>query len=193
MNINSKYYTDNADIFIEGTIKCDMSLQYKFFEKHLKDNAKLILDLGFGSGRDSLHFSQNYNVYAIDPVEEFCSRAKQLGLENVFCMSAQDINFMNMFDGIWACASLLHVPSFELQEVFKKCCNALKDDGVMYCSFKYGEYEGERNGRYFTDLNEQKLKDILKNTNLNIIEICITEDVRPDRNEEWLNVILKKF
>ena len=193
MNTNSKYYTEHAKDFIEGTINCDMSIQYGFFEKYLSKNAKKIMDLGFGSGRDSLYFkSKGYKVCAIDPTQEFCDNAKKLGLDDVRCLTAQELDFHNEFDGIWACASLLHVPSNELNDVLKKCSKALKENGVMYCSFKYGEYEGIRNERYFTDLNEESFKRFLKDTNLVMLETLITKDVRPDREERWLNVILSK-
>lgn len=193
MNINSKYYEDNANIFINDTFSCDMTIQYNFFEKEL-NNAKVIMDLGFGSGRDSLYFmSKGYEVYAIDPTLAFCDNAKKLGIKNVYNLYAQDIEFENMFDGIWACASLLHIPSSELNLVFKKCSKALKNNGIMYVSFKYGSFEGDRNGRFFLDLDEEVLKKYLVDTNLTIIDTLITEDVRPDKTTKWLNVILRKF
>ncbi len=188
----SNYYKENSQEFIDGTINCDMTIQYEFFERNLYDKPNTILDLGFGSGRDSLYFSKKYDVYSLDPVEEFCDNAKNLGLKNVYCTTVQDMEFNNMFDGIWACASLLHIPYNELNQAFKKCYDALKPDGVMYCSFKYGTYQGERNGRYFTDLNEELLFNVLKNTGLTILETSITEDVRAKRSGKWLNAILHK-
>ena len=187
------YYNEHAKDFIEGTINCDMSVQYNFFEKHLNKDTKRIMDLGFGSGRDSLYFkSKGYIVTSLDPTVEFCQKAKELGLDDIRCITAQEIDYTEEFDGIWACASLLHVPSNELNEVFKRCSKALKQNGIMYCSFKYGEYEGIRNGRYFTDLNEETFKEYILNTGLKIVDTLITKDVRPDREESWLNVILKK-
>ena len=186
----SNFYEDNAKAFIDDTFNCDMSFQYNLFEKYL-NNAEKIMDLGFGSGRDSLYFmSKGYDVYAIDPSESFCINAKKLGIKNVYNLYAQDIDFENMFDGIWACASLLHVSSKDLNLVFKKCSKALKKNGIIYASFKYGEFEGERNGRYFLDLNESSINNYLKGTNLKIKEYIITEDVRPDNSTKWLNVIL---
>ena len=193
MDINSKYYDENADAFIADTFECDMSAQYHFFEKYISANAKTILDLGFGSGRDSLYFiNKGYDVYAIDPSKKFCENAKRIGIKNVFQITAQEIVFTNLFDGIWACASLLHVPSKELPKVFEKCANALKDGGIMYASFKYGDFEGERNGRVFLDIDENSINSFLINTGLTIKEILITDDVRPNKREKWLNVILKK-
>ena len=105
----------------------------------------------------------------------------------------QDIEYINMFDGIWACASLLHIPTYEMVDVLNKCYQALKTNGVMYCSFKYGEFEGERNGRFFLDLIEERVRQFVSKTKFQILEVFITEDVRPDKTERWLNVILKKL
>jgi SAM-dependent methyltransferase len=193
MSTNSKYYEEHAKDFIDNTINCDMSVQYNFFEKDLSKEAKRIMDLGFGSGRDSLYFkSKGYKVTSIDPTKEFCEKAKELGLEDVRCITAQKIDDCNEYDGIWACASLLHVPSVELNDVFKRCYKSLKKNGIMYCSFKYGEFEGIRKERFFVDLNEQSFKEYIKDTGFVIKEMLITKDVRPDRTESWLNVILGK-
>ena len=144
------------------------------------------MDLGFGSARDSLYFkSKGYQVTSIDPIKKFC-------VKDIKCMTAQEIDYNEEFDGIWACASLLHVPKKELNDVFIKCYKALKKNGVMYCSFKYGDFEGIRQGRFFIDLNEDTFKIYIKNTLFSINEILITNDVRPDRKEKWLNVILIK-
>lgn len=191
MSINSKYYNENKDSFIENTINCDMSLQYNYFLKHMNKKGT-ILDLGFGSGRDMMYFHKlGYSVIGIDPTDSFVSIMKDKGYE-VYLTTAQEMNFENEFDGIWACASLLHVPSNELELAFKKCEKGLKENGVIYCSFKYGTYEGERNGRIFTDLNETLISSYLANTELEIVDTMITTDVRPDREEKWLNCILKK-
>lgn len=187
------YYKEHAKEFIEDTINCDMSEQYRFFEKYLKSGGT-ILDVGFGSGRDSLYFkNKGYEVYSIDPEEEFVKHGRELGLTNVYQLKAEEMVFENMFDGIWACASLLHVPSNSLRNVFEKCSISLKDNGVMYVSFKYGDFEGIRNGRFYLDLNEQSLQNYLSGTSLRIVELSITEDARPDRKEKWLNAIVVKI
>jgi SAM-dependent methyltransferase len=191
MNKTNEYYSTNMKDFVDNTINLDMSSLYSIFEKYLKPSDS-VLDLGFGSGRDSLYFSKKYITYSIDPVDEFVAHGKSMGLEHVFKMSAEEMNFENMFDGIWACASLLHVAKEKLSFVFKKCEEALKEKGILYVSFKYGDFSGERNGRYFIDLNEDLIKQYLQKTILEMIEYFITEDVRPDRSEKWLNVIVRK-
>lgn len=192
MNNTIHYYNTNIETYVESTIHIDMSKQYGFFEKRL--SGKCILDLGFGSGRDSLYFvNKGYSVYAVDPSEQFCKHAREVGIPNVYQMSAQEINFENQFDGIWACASLLHVPFNELSNVFCLCTQALKEDGTMYASFKYGDTEREVNGRRFTDMTLSRLEDVLKDSGLSIVDSYESIDNRPDVEDRWLNVILKRM
>ena len=72
---------------------------------------------------------------------------------------------------------------------------ALKEKGIIYTSFKYSNFEGERNGRYFTDFTEDTFDKFMKEIQeLTIEEEWITSDVRPGRGEEkWLNLILRKI
>jgi hypothetical protein len=103
----------------------------------------------------------------------------------------QDLEAIGIYDGIWACASLLHVPADELQSVFSLLARALTPGGTLYCSFKHGEFEGIRDGRYFTDLTEAGLTKIVDASGLAIVETRITNDVRPEQVKvEWLNAIM---
>lgn len=184
------YYSNHADEFIETTISCDMSVQYDLFRKYVKDKSK-ILDVGFGSARDMLYFkSIGFDVYGIDACEEFVKRATNMGL-NAKLVKVEDITYINEFDGIWACASLLHCE--DLVRALNKCYDALKDNGIMYVSFKYGDFKGIRKERYFIDLDEESIKEVISNTCFNFVDCLLTSDVRPNRsNEKWLNVILRK-
>ena len=185
------YYNKHAKEYIDNTNNVYMKEYYDIFESYIDSNAK-ILDIGFGSGRDSLYFkNKGYNVYSIDNVKEFCNYAKSIGLDNVYCISIEDINYINEFDAIWACASLLHIELNKLEYVFNKCYKALKDNGVMYVSFKYGTFEGVIDDRYFTYLNEDSFNNIIKNTDFKIDKMLIKEDLL-NRDIKWLNAILKK-
>lgn len=188
------YYNQVADDFFSETIEVNMSSQYALFEKYLFEGSK-ILDCGCGSGRDSKHFlDAGYNVVAIDGSATLCKKASEYtGLEVVNTIF-QDISFNNEFDGVWASASLLHVPSDELPSVLKKIKNSLVNKGILYVSFKYGEFEGERNGRFYLDLNEESFNRIITAVGgFEIKEVFISEDVRPAKeNEKWLNAVLIK-
>ena len=76
----------------------------------------------------------------------------------------------------------------------QKMARAVRSGGIIYTSFKYGQFSGERNGRFFTDLDEEGLARLLKEVGgLVVKELWITGDVRPGRGEEkWLNVLLTK-
>ena len=187
MNKTDKYYKKNCEKYIASTSLLDMNTQYDFFLKHFKGTK--ILDIGFGSGRDLKFFSQYYDVLGIDVIDEFVLRCKNY---NVLKLSVLDMEFENSFDGIWACASLLHIESKNLNSAFKNISRALKDNGILYCSFKYGDFQGLRDNRYYIDLTEESILNYLKDTSLKIIDTLISVDVRNDSNQKWLNVIMKK-
>ena len=194
MNETLDYYNQNADAFIQGTLNADMSGQYQKFLKHLSKECKL-LDLGCGSGRDSAWFaSLGFSVTAVDGSEVLCQRVKmKYGIE-ALCLSFEDISFQEEFDGIWACASLLHVKKADMPKVLGKVSAALKSGGVLYASFKYGQEERISNGRFFNDYTEKDMDTLLTPENrLTLLEYWITEDVRPERSgERWLNWIARK-
>ncbi len=188
------YYNQNADAFVEGTASVDFKeIQNKFLCR-LKTDAR-ILDFGCGSGRDTKYFlEQGYRTDAIDGSEELCIRASQLTGIEVKHVLFQQFESDEMYDGVWACASILHVPKAELADVFARIHAAMKPDAVLYCSFKYGTFEGERNGRYFTDFTEDTFRDwAAEHTGFAIKELWITGDVRENRGaEKWLNVFMEK-
>ncbi|MCI9141412.1 MAG: class I SAM-dependent methyltransferase [Lachnospiraceae bacterium] len=188
------YYDGNADNFINNTVEVNFSTTQNRFLSKLKKGAS-ILDFGCGSGRDTKYFlEQGYQVTAIDGSIELCKAASRYTGIPVKHMLFQELNESERYDGIWACSSILHLPLPELEEIFQRMTAALKEHGILYTSFKYGTYEGERNGRYFTDMTEGKFSDFLQNIKgLEIEEQWVSSDVRPGRGDEkWLNIILRK-
>ena len=194
MDYTIDYYNQNAKNFIENTQNVDMHLaQDKFLQ--LLDSQSSILDFGCGSGRDTKYFlEKGYHVTATDGSAELCKLASAFTGIEVKEMLFQELDDINKYDGIWACSSILHLPKKELFPVLRKKCIALKSAGVIYSSFKYGDFEGERNGRYFTDFTEDTFRDFIKDIpELTIEDHWITSDVRPGRgNEKWLNLIIRK-
>ena len=189
------YYNLNAKKFIENTLNADMHITQDRFLRVLAEN-RFILDFGCGSGRDTKYFlSKGYQVEATDGSSELCKLASAFTGIKVKEMLFQDLDASDKYDGIWACSSILHLSKKELLPVIRKMCDALKDNGVIYTSFKYGDFEGERNGRYFTDFTEDTFDKFIKVIQeLMIEEEWITSDVRPGRGEEkWLNLILRKI
>ncbi len=106
----------------------------------------------------------------------------------------EELDKKEKYDGIWACASILHLSKNDLKITFRNMSRALKLNGVIYTSFKYGSFEGYRNERYFTDFVEELFREFIKEfPELDIEDLWITADVRKGRGEEkWLNTILRK-
>ena len=194
MNQTLNYYAENAADFAENTVNVDFSVTQERFLTRLRPGAS-ILDFGCGSGRDTKVFLDwGYRVTAIDGSPELCRIASAYTGIPVRQMLFDDLNDVETYDGIWACASILHVPSAELPDIFRRMISALKPRGIIYTSFKYGTFEGERNGRRFTDFTEETFTEFVKQfPELTGDDQWISADVRPGRSDEkWLNVILRK-
>ncbi|MCS4272466.1 MULTISPECIES: bifunctional 2-polyprenyl-6-hydroxyphenol methylase/3-demethylubiquinol 3-O-methyltransferase UbiG [Raoultella] len=191
MTIN--YYQHNADSFFTATVAVDMSSLYAPFVEALTP-PELILDAGCGSGRDAKAFAEmGYQVEAFDASSEMVARAARYSGLPVRQRSFTDISETARYDGIWCCASLLHVPGDELPGVMQRLATALKPGGVWYVSFKYGTGEREKEGRRFTDLDEAGLAALVAAlVDIDITRMWQTLDKRPDRSETWLNALLLK-
>lgn len=194
LNKTINYYDTNAKEFVEGTLNVDFKVTQDKFINKLPAKG-YILDFGCGSGRDTKYFlAKDFNVEAIDGSIELCKIASEYTNIKVCHMYFNELSIVNKYDGIWACSSILHLSLDDLVDVFKRMSKALKDEGIIYTSFKYGDFSGERNGRYFTDMTEDSFAKLIANVeNLKVEEQWITADVRPQRgNEKWLNLILRK-
>lgn len=184
-----EYYDNNAEKFLSDTVDVEFGELQGKFAAMLPAGGR-ILDLGCGSGRDSLAFLKaGFEVDAVDGSQKMVEAAKRLtGLPVVHALFG-DYEPIREYDGIWACSSLLHVKSNELSYLISKYAKALKPRGVFYLSFKLGDYEGLRNGRWFTDLTEASFRALVDTIDdIEIEKIDITADVRPGRSsEKWLN------
>lgn len=188
------YYERCAKQFYSDTVNVEFAeVQNRFLAK--LEKGAYILDFGCGSGRDTKYFlERGYEVDAVDGSEELCKLASEYTGIEVRRMLFQDLDEVEMYDGIWACSSILHLSKNELVNVMRKMAVALKGGGVIYTSFKYGDFEGERNGRHFTDMTEEKFSEILGQVgNLVMDEMWVSGDARKERGEEkWLNLVLRK-
>lgn len=187
------YYHAHADPFFADTYRVDMAPLYAHFLPHLPPNA-LILDAGCGSGRDSRAFlAQGHRVVAFDACEALVHRAREYTGLAVRHHDFFSVNETAGYDGIWACASLLHVLEKDMPECLHRLWQALKPGGVFYLSFKHGEGERLQQGRHFTDATPSRLAQWLQAlSDVASSETWITEDARPDRHERWLNALLKR-
>ena len=187
------YYNKHAEEFTASTFEVDMESLYQPFLAELLEGAR-ILDVSCGSGRDTLAFkNKGYQVDAIDYSEELVKKASRLTGIPIKLKSFYEVDDCEAYDGIWACASLLHCERTRLKEVIGKLVSALKPNGVLYMSFKYGNGDRQKDGRQFTDLDEVQAKALLGQFDrVQQIQQWITIDQRPERQEKWLNLIWKK-
>lgn len=187
------YYEKNASAFIDQTQAADMAQHYERFLHRIPD-AGSILDAGSGSGRDAAWFkARGYHVEAFDASPAMVNATQQLAQVPTRLMTFEDFEWGHQFDGIWACASLLHVQRNRLTHVFDRLLAALQPGGCIYCSFKLGTEEREVNGRYFNDLDSSLLETLLSGAGGRVEDTWITGDVRPGRHgESWLNALLAK-
>lgn len=189
------YYNKNSEEYFNSTLNVDMTNTYKPFLKLVPKDGK-ILDLGCGSGRDSMNFIKlGYEVIAVDGAKKLAKRASVLLGKEVIVSTFEELELKEKFHGIWACASLLHIKREDLKTVLNNLYNNLDDNGVFYMSFKYGEkeYVDDKN-RYFNCFTDESIISFInENTKYNILGLYITEDKLGRVNEvKWVNLICNK-
>lgn len=187
------YYESNAEHYAAETFSADMSEQYQRFLPLLKKGAK-ILDVGSGSGRDACYFQKHgYQVTALEPSKNLCKEIRKVFSGEIICSDIQNYRPKERYDGIWACASLIHLQEEEILRFFEKIDLYLNDNGVVYVSGKNGIPTGEvEDGRFFLEFTEQLVEKILTvNKQLKLEQLWYTEDVSGRRGFRWMNVVLR--
>lgn len=185
-----RYYDENAEAFFADTVGADMAALHQRFLQHVRPAGR-ILDAGCGSGRDALAFADaGFEVTAIDASAEMVRLASAHTRLDVQQMTFEEVPWLGVFDGVWASASLLHVPGSELPATLQRLVGSLRPRGVLFASFKEGEGEREHNGRRFADLTLERLGELLQEAGLVLLDSWASGDVRPGRSEErWVSAI----
>jgi SAM-dependent methyltransferase len=190
-----KYYDDHASEYYESSFSADMSKTMQIFLKYLPKGSS-ILDAGCGTGRDTKIFlNLGYQVSAFDAsIEMVKLSSKYTGIQ-VRLLKFEDLDYNKQFDGIWACASLLHVDRNKLEHVFTMLKSSLNNKGVLYCSFKSREVDFTKDGRNFTCFTLEKLIQFIEKLNqFKVLEVWESSDVRTNRESEyWTNIIIQKI
>lgn len=188
----SEFYIKNAQAFYDSTISVEAEELYSHFLPLLPAGGH-ILDAGCGSGRDAQAFiKKGFRVTAFDASKPLAALASQLLGQQVNSCTFKKFKSNTHFDGIWACASLLHVPFAELSETIRHLSGLLLPEGYFYCSFKYGQGEAEVGERHFTYMDEKDMERLSGAAGLSLHQIWVTHDLRPERKgEKWLNAILQ--
>lgn len=189
---NIAYYNEHAHAFFEDTAKADMSGLYAEFLPLIPKDGH-ILDVGCGSGWDSLAFlKMGYAVTSFDASEEMVRMSTELtreaGGKPTRLMRFEELEDVAQYDGVWACASLLHVPEAMMKDVMRRMVQALKPGGVLFSSFKHGDGEMERKGRTFTMVSEEALRGYMAGIPIEEVKVWTTQDVRDGREgEKWVS------
>ena len=188
------YYNRYAVPYYEETVDASMEEVMKPFVELLSEESENaeVLDLGCGSGRDTLLLEEyGFYVTPMDGSEEMCKLAE---VNTVLQMTYDEMEFDDVFDGIWACASLIHLTEDEMRKVMKKLVQALKENGVLYFSVHRGDRDGIYHGRYFHDYNRRELQSLMEEyPELEVVDIWTTQDVRSEKSDKlWLNVLARK-
>lgn len=193
MDDTAQYYRQFAAEFFESTVGVDMSPIRERFAA-LLDAGAMILDAGCGSGRDAKAFAeQGFRVSAFDASPELAARASDHCGFAVEVRTFHEVDEVNAYDGIWCCASLLHVVPGEMPGIVSRLWAALAPGGVLYASFKRGTGTRLHGGRHFTDADESQVaKWLAALPELARSDIWVTDDQRPERVEKWTNVLATK-
>ena len=188
------FYDQNAEDFFNRSVDADMARGHADFTALVPPGGR-ILDAGCGSGRDSLAFAKlGFQVTPIEASAKLAALAvAHTGLP-VEVMTFDEVAWREAFDGVWACASLLHVPRAGLPAAVTRLREALVPGGILWMSFKYGAEERYANGRHFTDLDEAGAGLLIEAAGgLELISLTVSDDAREDRpGEQWLSVLCRR-
>lgn len=191
LRVTLDYYDQHSEEFSRRTKNIDLAPLYEEFLPLLPPGAR-ILDAGCGTGRDSAAFIQRgFRVTAFDASKAMVDIASQLIGQPVLQLSFHQLDFAHEFDGVWAAASLLHLPKDAMAQVFHDLHHALVPHGILYASFKRGRSEEFREGRFFSDYDEESLKDFVEaQMDWSILKLWPTDDIGQQRaGVEWVNVL----
>ncbi len=186
------YYNKYSNAYFDSTVEIDMSEKLDRFMNML-DSGDTVLDLGCGSGRDSkVMLDNNLEVTLLDASSELAELADIYTGVEPLVMDMREIDFEGVFDGIWACASLLHLPKDDMPDMLNKLHAALKSGGVIYISVKKGDFEGFRQERFYADYEPEELRKLIEDVNgFTDIDIWTNDDAHVE-NQTWVNILARK-
>ena len=186
------YYNKYSNAYFDSTVEIDMSEKLNRFIEML-DSGDTVLDLGCGSGRDSkVMLENNLEVTLLDASSELAELADIYTGVEPLVMDMRDIDFEGVFDGIWACASLLHLPKDDMPDMLKKLRVALKSGGVLYISVKKGDFEGFRQERFYADYEPSELEMLIDDIGgFTDVEVWLNDDSRVE-GQTWVNVLARR-
>ncbi|CAA9892038.1 Type 11 methyltransferase [Candidatus Methylobacter favarea] len=188
------HYNQHADAFWEGTKDHDVTQNYAAFLAPFPAGKKLdILDFGCGPGRDIRYFqSLGHRPTGLDGSEKFCRMARRYTGCQILQQTFLNLNLpRHAFDGIFANASLFHVPSLELPRVLNALQDALRPDGILFLSNPRGNNEGWFGQRYGHYMELEVSKTYLEQSGFEIIHYYYRPSGRPIHEQPWLAIVCR--
>lgn len=191
--MTTSFYDDNAETYAARDRK-PPTARLDAFLAALPEKAR-ILELGCGGGQDCAYMlSKGFDVTPTDGSAELARQAEKLIGRPVKIMRFEELSAHEEFDGVWAEASLLHVPRADLPGILTLIRSALKQDGVFHASFKAGTTEGHDSfGRYYNYPSMEWLQALLDADGWRDISINEVDgggyDGKPTR---WLHLATRK-
>jgi 2-polyprenyl-3-methyl-5-hydroxy-6-metoxy-1,4-benzoquinol methylase len=186
------YYNEHAEEFIERTADLPMEHLYEPFLAVIPPGGR-ILDAGCGSGRDAAEFAKRgYQVTAFDGAANLAKLASQRTGLSVLHLTFEEMNWKEEFDGVWACASLLHLPSDRIDGALHRLTDGLRRGGVLFVSMKAGEFEGRRDQRWFTDTTPTLLGELLTGAGLELLKVWETENAGAGLTTRWVSALAQR-
>jgi 2-polyprenyl-3-methyl-5-hydroxy-6-metoxy-1,4-benzoquinol methylase len=149
------YYNSYAADFAAQTADLDLAPLYQGFLRHMPPGGR-ILDAGCGVGRDALAFAERgYEVVAFDASEAMVQLARRrVGNRAAVCLKRfHDLNWQNEFDGIWACASLLHVPKPCFTDTALRLTTSLRPRGAWYIHSSWEQGSAQPTGAFLSTIH----------------------------------------
>lgn len=192
--VTLSHYETNAESFWQGTRDHDVSQNIDAFLQALPGNKPLdILDFGCGPGRDVYTFKfLGHNPVGLDGSKSFCEMsAKYSGCPVLHQQFLKLELEENSFDGIFANASLFHVPGSELFRVLRDLHNALRSGGILFSSNPRGNAEGWQGQRYGHYMELESSEAYLERAGFKIIHHYYRPEGKPREQQPWLAIVSK--
>ena len=194
-NLTIGHYEDNAESFRIGTKDHDVSQNIAAFLGALPKGKQLdILDFGCGPGRDLNVFKQmGHRPTGLDGSKEFCKMTQKLSKFPILHQKFLHLELEdNSFDGVFANASLFHVPSLELSRVLKEIHSALRKGGILFSSNPRGSTEGWQGQRYGHYMEFEESQIYLKQNGFKILDHYYRPSGKPRELQPWLAIVSQR-
>ncbi|MGI0490696.1 class I SAM-dependent methyltransferase [Alkalinema pantanalense CENA528] len=191
-------YQTTAESFKTGTWDHDVSQNRQALVAAMPRNPGRILDLGCGPGRDLVAFQiDGHEVVGLDATPAFVAMARQVANCEVWQQTFLDLQLpANYFDGIFANASLIHVPRSEMVRVLRDLERSLVPQGAIVMSMVRGDGEGfshrPTGARYVVGWEYDSLTPCLEAAGLQIVEHYYRPPNAPPEAQNWLAIVAQK-